>query len=82
WVAEVPEGEQPAWRAFGDEVGLLFQIVDDLLDGDGYAEAHGVEETRRLADEAGARAQTRLDLIPADTSVLSAIVADLAARTA
>ena len=42
WVAEVPEGEQPAWRAFGDELGLLFQIVDDLLDGDGYAEVHGV----------------------------------------
>ena len=39
WVAEVPEGEQPAWRAFGDELGLLFQIVDDLLDGDGYVEA-------------------------------------------
>jgi len=82
WVAEVPEGDQPPWRAFGDELGLLFQIVDDLLDGDGYAEAHGVEETRRLADEAGARAQERLDVIPADTSVLAAIVADLAARTA
>ena len=56
WVAEVPEGEQPAWRAFGDELGLLFQIVDDLLDGDGYAATHGVEEARRLADEAAERA--------------------------
>jgi geranylgeranyl pyrophosphate synthase len=33
WVAEVPEAEQPPWRAFGDELGLLFQAVDDLLDG-------------------------------------------------
>jgi geranylgeranyl diphosphate synthase, type II len=82
WVAEVPEGEQPAWRGFGDELGLLFQIVDDLLDGDGYAERHGEEATRRLADESAARAQARLDEIPADTSVLAEIVASLAARTA
>jgi geranylgeranyl pyrophosphate synthase len=82
WAAEVPEGEQPAWRAFGDELGLLFQIVDDLLDGDGYAETHGVDAARRLADEAATRAQERLDAIPADTSVLGEIVAGLAARTA
>ena len=81
WVAEVPEGEQPVWRAFGDELGLLFQIVDDLLDGDGYVEVHGVEEARGLADAAAVRAQTRLDAIPADTSVLAEIVASLAART-
>ena len=45
WVAEVPEGEQPPWRAFGEELGLLFQAIDDLLDGDGYAAARG--EARR-----------------------------------
>jgi geranylgeranyl diphosphate synthase, type II len=82
WVAEVPEGDQPVWRAFGDELGLLFQIVDDLLDGDGYAEAYGAEGARRLADEAAARAQACLDEVPADTSVLADIVASLAARTA
>jgi hypothetical protein len=32
----VPEATQAPWRAFGDELGLLFQIVDDILDGDGY----------------------------------------------
>ena len=58
WVAEVPEGEQPAWRAFGDELGLLFQIVDDLLDGDGYAAAHGVEAARRHRGR-GRRARAR-----------------------
>jgi geranylgeranyl pyrophosphate synthase len=82
WVAEVPEGEQPRWRAFGEELGLVFQIVDDLLDGDGYVVAHGVEEARRLADEAAARAQARLEEIPAVTSVLADLVASLAARTA
>jgi geranylgeranyl pyrophosphate synthase len=82
WVAEVAEGEQPRWRAFGEELGLVFQIVDDLLDGDGYAAVHGIEEARRLADEAAARAQGRLEEIPADTSVLAELVAALAARTA
>ena len=82
WVAEVPEGEQPRWRAFGEELGLVFQIVDDLLDGDGYAAAHGVEAARRLANEAAARAQARLEEVPADTSVLAELVASLAARTA
>ena len=82
WVAEVPEGEQPTWRAFGDELGLLFQVVDDLLDGDGYAAVHGSDAARRLAEEAAAHAQERLDAIPADTTVLAEIVANLAARTA
>jgi len=81
WVAEVPEGEQPVWRAFGEELGLLFQAIDDLLDGDGYAAASGVDATRRIADEAAARARDRLAAIPAETTVLAEIVASLAART-
>jgi geranylgeranyl diphosphate synthase, type II len=81
WAAEVPEREQAPWRAFGDELGLLFQIVDDILDGDGYAITHGEDGARRLADEAATRAQERLADIPADTSTLVDIVAGLATRT-
>jgi hypothetical protein len=81
-VAEVPEGDQPVWRAFGDELGPLFQAIDDVLDGDGYAAVHGVDDARRLADEAAVRAHDRLAAIPAETSVLAEIVAGLAARTA
>jgi geranylgeranyl diphosphate synthase type II len=81
WVAEVPEPEQRPWRAFADEVGLLFQIVDDILDEDGYLLEHGPDGARVLADEAAERAQARLAEIPADTSLLSGIVAGLAART-
>ena len=77
----MPEGEQEPWRAFGDELGLLFQIVDDILDGDGYLLEHGAEGARALADEAAERAQARLAEIDADTSVLAGIVAGLAART-
>src|SRR6266849_1798106 len=81
WVAGVPEREQAPWRAFGDELGLLFQIVDDILDGDGYVLMHGEEGARVLADEAAERAQARLAEIPVDTSVLAGIVSGLAART-
>jgi geranylgeranyl diphosphate synthase, type II len=81
WVAEVPEREQAPWRAFGDELGLLFQIVDDILDDDGYVLTHGAEGARVRADAAADRAQARLMNIRADTSVLSEIVAGLAART-
>ena len=82
WVADVPEAAQAPWRAFGDELGLLFQIVDDILDGDGYVETHGADGARRLADEAAERARTRLGEVGADTSVLASIVDDLAVRTA
>ena len=47
-AAGVPEAEQARWRAFGDELGLLFQIVDDILDGDGYVVTHGVDGARGL----------------------------------
>lgn len=81
-VAGVPEEEQGAWRAFGGELGLLFQSVDDILDGDGSVLTDGAAGARRLADEAADRARARLAEIPADTSVLAEIVAGLAARTA
>ncbi len=81
WVAEVPEAEQKPWRAFADEVGLLFQIVDDILDEDGYLLERGAEGARALADETAEGAQALLSEIPADTSVLAGIVAGLAART-
>jgi geranylgeranyl pyrophosphate synthase len=81
WVAEVPERDQAPWRAFGDELGLLFQIVDDILDGDGYVVTHGEDGARRLADEAATRARISLADIPADTSTLIDIVDGLATRT-
>jgi geranylgeranyl diphosphate synthase type II len=81
WAADVPEQEQAPWRAFGDELGLLFQIVDDILDSDGYVLSHGEDGARVLADEAADRAHARLAAIPADTSVLAGIVSGLAART-
>jgi geranylgeranyl diphosphate synthase type II len=81
WAADVPLSEHEPWREFAGELGLLFQIVDDLLDGDGYVLEVGEEGARRLADEAAVRAHARLDDLDADTDVLAEIVDGLAVRT-
>ena len=82
WAADVPEDEQRPWRDFGDELGLLFQIVDDILDADGYVLTEGADGARKLADRAGERCVALLLEIPADTSVLTEIVTGLVVRTA
>ncbi|MDQ3670376.1 MAG: polyprenyl synthetase family protein [Actinomycetota bacterium] len=40
-VAEKPEGDRAPWRRFAEELGLLFQIVDDILDATGTADELG-----------------------------------------
>jgi len=74
---EVPE----PYARFASELGVLFQIVDDILDGDGYVLTHGEDGARALADEAATRTRQRLGDVPADTSTLVDIVAGLATRT-
>ena len=89
-VAALPAAEREAWRAFAAELGLLFQIVDDILDASGDVEAgrtsyvslYGPERAGELADDARARAQTRLAAIGADTSVLAELVDSIRERQA
>jgi geranylgeranyl diphosphate synthase type II len=82
WAAETPLEEHAPWRAFAGEVGLLFQIVDDVLDGDGYVLEVGEDGARRLADASAERARAGLTEIEGDTATLLEIVDDLAVRTA
>jgi geranylgeranyl diphosphate synthase type II len=98
-VAGLPPADQTPWRAFGDDVGLLFQIVDDILDATGsadelgktpgkdaaagkvtYVSLHGLERARELADEARERVEARLAALPADTTLLEALVATIRER--
>jgi geranylgeranyl diphosphate synthase, type II len=79
-VAETPESERGPWRGFASEFGVLYQVVDDLLDGDGLADELGTDKARELADEIEGRARARLDEIPADTSVLDELLSGLRRR--
>jgi geranylgeranyl diphosphate synthase type II len=81
WAADVPSAAQVPWRAFGEELGLLFQAVDDVLDGDGYAAELGEDGAREVAVAAARRAHARLEAVDSDTSVLAELVDELAART-
>jgi geranylgeranyl diphosphate synthase type II len=81
WAAGVEQAAQKPWRSFGEELGLLFQAVDDVLDGDGYAVELGDEGAREVAAGAARRAHERLAAIAADTSVLDELVDSLAVRT-
>jgi hypothetical protein len=60
---------------------MLFQVVDDILDDDGFVLVEGVEAARARANLAAERALAMLLEIPADTSVLAEIVNGLAVRT-
>jgi geranylgeranyl diphosphate synthase type II len=80
-VAGVPLADRAPWLRFADEVGLLFQAVDDLLDGDGYVERIGRSGTEELAVASAGRARLELDGLQADTSVLRDLVDVLAVRT-
>jgi geranylgeranyl diphosphate synthase, type II len=80
-VAELPERDHAPWRAFAAELGLLFQAVDDVLDGDGLVLTHGLDGARALADEAAVRARAHLAELDANTSVLAELTDEMAART-
>ncbi len=52
--------EVEALYKYGKYVGLLFQIVDDILDGEGYAKTIGVPEARQEAAELVRKAKNQL----------------------
>lgn len=80
WAAGVREEGQGPWREFGADYGFLFQVIDDLLDGDGLVEELGMERTRSLAAATEDSARARLLELDADTSVLGELVDELVAR--
>ena len=81
-VAEVPERDRAPWRSFASEFGLLYQVVDDVLDGDGLVAELGSGRAHGLADEIEARARAHLDEISADTSLLDELLLGLKRRAA
>ena len=81
-VSQVPELDRTPWQSFAVEFGLLYQVVDDVLDEDGFAAQLGTEGAHELAGEVEARARARLAEIPADTALLDELVSGLKRRVA
>jgi geranylgeranyl diphosphate synthase type II len=81
-VAELPAPEQAPWRGFAADFGLLYQVVDDVLDGDGLAAELGRDGASDLAEEIEGRARAKLDEIPTDTSLLDELLSGLKRRVA
>jgi geranylgeranyl diphosphate synthase, type II len=85
-VGGAGEQQQRPYRAYAAEIGLLFQIVDDLLDegADGepsYVTSVGRERARELAGEAHAAALAWLGEADGQTAELAALADQIAART-
>jgi geranylgeranyl diphosphate synthase, type II len=75
------------YRAFASELGLLFQIVDDILDdgadGDAsYVTAVGLDRARALASRSHERAAALLAELPGETGELAELTELVASRTA
>jgi geranylgeranyl diphosphate synthase type II len=74
-------------RAYASELGLLFQIVDDILD-DGshdepsYVNTLGIDRALALARESHHRALALLEDLPGDTTELRDLTDLIALRTA
>jgi geranylgeranyl pyrophosphate synthase len=80
WVAGVPSEKQGPWGEFGAAYGYAFQLVDDLLDGDGLAAELDDDKMRAYVSQNIASAKRSLEKIDADTSVLAEFVDELTAR--
>jgi geranylgeranyl diphosphate synthase type II len=81
-IAGVSDAQQDPWRAFAADFGLLYQVVDDVLDGDGLAAELGRQGASDLADEIEGRARATLGEIPADTALLDELLSGLKQRVA
>ena len=60
------------WR-YGRTLGLLFQIVDDILDGEGYAELLGPVQAQKEAQAVFGRAEKEISFLGKKGQVLSEI---------
>ena len=99
-VGGLAEPHLTTLRTAGRQLGLAFQIIDDILDAtadtatlgktagkdakDGkttYVKLHGLDASRRFADECTARGLAAVTVLPGDTAFLQALAAKMAKRS-
>ena len=61
---------------FGKHIGFTFQLIDDLIDKDGYVKVYGKEHVRKMAELLNKRAKSHLSIFGNKANMLSGI-ADL-----
>ncbi len=61
-VSNARQKEVKALEAYGENIGLAFQIIDDMLDGEGYAEILGINAAREEAEALAERAKEALSI--------------------
>lgn len=92
-IVGAPPSHMGLLRQFGEEIGLAFQIVDDILDAtEGkkgsdvakdkatYVAILGLERSRALAEQALGAALAALKKLPQDTSLLKQLAQHLVHR--
>ena len=80
WGGGGPSQARRLKRA-GESIGFLFQVVDDIIDGEGYARILGREAAYRKAAEARDRAKKELEGFGRKARVLGAFTDFLYSRT-
>ena len=65
---------------YGKDIGLLFQIVDDIIDQEGYASFMGFEEARKKAFNLVEKAKAHLKIFGSDADNLKNLACFLVSR--
>ncbi len=75
-LAGAEEERIEALEVFGKDIGVVFQLTDDLIDQDGYVKLLGRERTKTLAERLTQRAKNRLKFFGKRANILKGL-ADL-----
>lgn len=60
-ACRAPETAQKALALYGEHLGLAFQVIDDIMDGNGYLKFMSAEQARQKASENTEKALHALD---------------------
>jgi len=80
WAGAAP-AQRRALVAYGESIGFLFQVVDDIIDGDGYARLLSVKAAYRKAEELRDRAKKQLSRFGKKSAILADFADFLYLRT-
>lgn len=83
-IADAPAEKRQALRQFGENIGLAFQIVDDILDREegkvSYATLLGIEQSEKLVEELTGEALSKLACCGGNTNSLATLARELTRR--